>query len=237
MENNLSTQEILDLLASKLKYNLKENQKVCSVCNGVQKVFRVVSPTEAYLQSCPSCYGGVINICKHCGKENKSDWCNCEKANNERSVDYANIECAKMDKATVIKFSDYQGKLMSLYSQEIVVDVDDFKDEYWDTFTEDSVKRVWAMEEQTVLSLDVVDWIRNECENGDAHENFYDNLDMNSSLLGLAQELINQWLDKQDNLTYIESGKVVVDLTELYEEINNDVHGIGNYIRLGINAN
>jgi hypothetical protein len=217
--SSLSTQELFDLLKSKVILNLKPNEIACPTCNGLRMNFRVSETSEGirhFIEQCTNCSSGVLYICEHCGDISKNNYCTCTKACEARNLKYQIKEQEKRSKATIIKFSDYKGFLTDPTDDEHIIEYDDFADIYLDNFTPDSPKFAWAMNTSRAFHLDLDDIIQDKCE--DQWEGLYDNLNTRDPLILQAQGLLNEWLDKEDPTDYSESSKVLVDLSELYEQ-------------------
>jgi len=229
--SNLTTQELMDELSSKLILKSEENEILCPTCNGLQFAYRQ-QKDNGYIQGCTDCHNGLNYVCKHCGKSNKTDHCECEKAEQERRSAYNNIELEKnqklFSKATKIKFNDYKGKFI-LENDDFIKDSDDVfqwlydKIKYEGLSDEELPKFLWSTNPEPVFTLDVEDIILDKCEDG--YDDMYSHLDTCDEDLLKAQEYLNKWYDKQGDMvnTYYEDYSIAVLLGDLIKEIREDI--------------
>lgn len=224
---NLTTKELYEQIQSRIVVNLKEKETVCPVCKGMLFVYKQEGD-KGYINSCNHCYNGKVYVCKYCGKENKTDYCNCKEAIEEKSNMWASEQVEKdfkaYQKAEKINYKDYNGYYL-LPCSEHLKEIDDVADWITDKLLdgEDVPEYLWAVEEDQRVSIDLLDIISDKCEDG--YEDMFDHLDTNSSLLSQAQELINEWEKKQgDNLcVFSETYKKAIIINDLVEEIRNEL--------------
>lgn len=220
--NNKTTLELFDILTSKLIIELKDNEEICPSCKGLRFTYEEQG-SKSFVNGCQKCYTGKVYKCKFCGELNRSDFCNCKQASNKRSEVFCKKEWDKWQEAlktaTIVKFKDYKGYLTSLYNEERVVQADEFSEQYLDNFdAEFSPKMVCASVGEPHFTLDIYDIISDKCEDG--YEDMYQRLDTESELLGDIQVLMDKWMEENESSlkVYGETNKVLVDLSELYEE-------------------
>lgn len=225
MKEKIPTQELFDLLKSRLIIELKNNEELCPECHGL-KINYKESNGKSYVQTCARCYVGKVYRCEFCGTLNRQDFCNCKEASNKRAEAFTKKEHEKFQEAfktaKIIKLKDYDGYLTSLYNEERVVEADEFAEQYADEFdVEDSPKYVCASVGEVHFNLDIKDVISDKTEGG--YDDMYEHLNTDSKLLSDAQVLIDKWMEENEsNLkVYSETNKIIVDLTDLYEECKN----------------
>lgn len=238
MEQRKSTQELFNELTDRLIIPLKDNEIVCPTCKGLRFTYKQTNDKEGYIQTCSSCYNGKLYVCKHCGKSNKTDHCNCDKSNNERNIKF-NQEQAKKEqvaftKATKIKFKDYDGYFM--LDDERVKSYDEIYDWLYDKIKyenlsdEELPKFLWGTKAESVFDLDIYDIILNKCEDG--YEDMYSCLDTEDSDLEMAQVYLDNWYKRQGDSVnvYYEDYSVAVLLDDLIKEIREDIKKEGEQI-------
>lgn len=230
-ENIKTTQELMDELKSKIILKLEGNEIPCTTCNGLQFTYTQNGET-GFINNCNKCYNGKLFTCRHCGKNNKTDHCDCEKSEQERRCSYNNIEFEKeqklFDKATKIKFNDYKGSFI-LPNNDFIADSDSVCEWLYEKIAcdmcldEELPKYLWSTKAIPVFTLDLYDIILDKTEDG--YEDMYSNLDMNDDNLIQAQEYLDRWYKNQGDMvnTYEEDYTVAVLLDDLIEEIRKEI--------------
>ncbi len=214
-----STKELMEMLQNKLILNLKDDEMACSACKGLRFVL-VEKEKASYIESCKKCYTGKLYVCPYCIQGTTSGHCYCEESSKEREEKTEKKETERYEKAKKINHQDYEGYL-ALYSDERLNDIDDLADWINDRLDEgeEIPDYLWAYEPQRLITLDLIDIIYRQTEDG--HEGMYDNLDIKSRLLEQAQKLIDKWQEKEGEslYTFYESSKKVVIIKDLVEDI------------------
>jgi uncharacterized membrane-anchored protein YhcB (DUF1043 family) len=221
--SELSTRDLFSQLQDRVIMKLQENEVVCPECKGLRFVL-VEKSEEAYISSCGACHTGKLYVCKHCGKGNKTDYCNCSEANEERNNNFrqkqAHKEYEAFQKAEKVHYKDYSGHFI-LPDSEYLKDIEDVSDWIQERLSDgdDVPEYLWAVEGERHFSIDLKEVICEKCEDG--YEEMYQHLDTKSNLLTEAQELINKWQEKQGERLYIfsETYKKAVIIKDLIKEI------------------
>ena len=234
MKNSKTTQELFQELTSILIISLEENEIVCPTCKGLRFTYRKVNEKEGVIESCTDCYNGKLYVCKHCGKANKTNYCNCKEANKERKFEFQKKENKKeqklFEKAKKIKFKNYDGKFI-LEDEDFVKDSDDIEEwlyeqiKYENKTDEELPKYLWATNSTPVFDLNLKDIINDECENDNSYEDMYNCLDTEDEDLDKAQEYLDKWYQKQGDSVnvYYKDYDVAVLLDDVIKEIREDV--------------
>lgn len=215
----MEIKELFAELQNKLILNLQPNEVACPTCKGLRFYFvEDGGANHGYIESCRACYTGRLYICEYCGKANQSGYCNCDKVNEQRRLESQKNVLETKSKAQHIKFSEYEGMLFAPNSYEEIMDKEGFIDMYCDYFNDDSPTEVFATKHETAFTLDIYDIISEKSEEG--YDDMYSRLDTDSHLLSEAQDLLNIWMeDNNDALqVYYEDNSLVVDLNELYDD-------------------
>lgn len=222
----VTTRELYSQLQDRLLIKLSENEILCPECKGLR--FILVEHSErSYIQSC-KCHTGKLYVCKHCGKGNKTDYCQCTGASQERDRSYhlkqVQKEFEAYQKAEKVNYQDYDGYFILPHSEHLQT-LDDVSDWIRDELVngEDVPEYLWSLEGKPHFSIDLQDVISDKCEDG--YEDMYDNLSTKSSLLLQAQELINQWEKEQGERLYIfeENCQKAVIIKDLIIEIRSEI--------------
>jgi hypothetical protein len=225
--SELSTRELFSQLQNKSIVELKENEVLCPECKGLTFVLKLDASNEhGYIERCQRCYTGKLEVCKHCGAENKS-LCQCKGANDERSekrcIEQAKKHFEAYQKAEKIHYKDYDGKFI-LEGSDYIKNIDDVAEWIYDLLSEgdEPPEFLWAVESHPHFSIDLKDVISDKCEDG--YDNMYSNLDTGSPLLSQAQDLINQWEKEQGDSICIfdETYKKAVIIKDLVDEIRKE---------------
>jgi hypothetical protein len=223
----LSTKELFAQLQDRLIIDLKESEILCPKCKGLRFIL-VEKNNSVYIESCGHCYTGKLYVCKHCGEGTMSDHCNCQKATEERDMEFrtkqAQKEAEAFKNAEKIHYKDYKGYYI-LDDEEHVREDDDLEEWIYEKLEngDDIPEYLWAVEGIPHVSIDLLDVISDKCEDG--YEDMYSCLDTNSHLLTEAQELIEKWENEQgDNLcTFYETYKKAVIIKDLVDEIRKEI--------------
>lgn len=221
--SKLPTRDLFTQLQDKLIIKLQENEVVCPECKGLRFVL-VEKNEEAYIKSCGACHTGKLYVCKHCGKGNKTDYCNCNEANKERNNNSREKQSQKeyeaFQKAEKVHYKDYDGPFI-LPDSEYLKEIEDVYDWIQERLSDgDEVPEyLWAVEGERHFSVDLKEVISDKCEDG--YEEMYQCLDTESNLLAQAQKLVNKWQDEQGKSLYIfsETYKKAVIIKDLVKEI------------------
>jgi hypothetical protein len=227
---NISTRELFSQLQNKLIIDLKENEMLCPECKGLRFVL-VENNGKGYIESCRRCYTGKLYVCKHCGKGNRTDHCDCKEAQQERDYNFhlkqAQKNAEAYQKAEKINYKDYDGYYI-FDSNECLKTQEDLEEWIYDRLSEgeDVPEFLWAVEGTPHFSIDLKDVINDKCEDG--YEDMYDNLNIGSSFLLQAQILIDQWEIEQGESLCIfnETYKKAVIIKDLIDEISKSLDPI-----------
>lgn len=217
----LTVQELFNQIQKKLIIKLKDNEKICPICKGLRFTYKQEGE-HGYINSCTDCYNGKVYECKYCGKLNKTDWCDCEGANNERIKQEQQKELERFNKANKIKYKDYNGKFIW---NNRVIDIEEVRDNlyYMIKNKEETPNYLYAIDTEPVFSrIDLEEIVREKCEDGyeDMETYLYFNDTFNE-----AQKLLDKWIEEQGETLdcYYEDYKIVVLLDDLIEDIKNDI--------------
>jgi hypothetical protein len=213
-------------LQSKLIIDIKENEIVCPNCKGLRFVL-IEKSDKGYIESCQRCYAGKVNICKHCGNDSKLS-CQCGQSKRERDTIFCSAQAQKeldaYNQAEKISFNDYNGKFL-LESDDYVKDKDDIEEWIYEKLNdgEDVPDYLWATKAEKVFTIDLLDIISNNCEDG--YEDMYDHLSTDSDVLVQAQQLITKWEETQgESLNfYTTTLKKAVIIKDLVDEIKKEL--------------
>lgn len=214
----MNVKELFEKLQESVILKLDEHEIRCPKCNGLRMVL-VQEGENSYIEQCGNCHTGKVSLCEYCGAENKSyGYCSCDESYKDRRKQEKIRHEEQMDKAEVVSIKDYKGYLNLMYNEEQTVGVEYYTEEYIDSFEPTYPKRVFALKSEQLFGLNIYDIISDKAEDG--YEDMINYLDMESSLLSQAQELLDQWVEKnKESLKiYYEDRSKVVDLTELYDE-------------------
>lgn len=227
MKNKMSTRELYSQLQDKLIIDLNENEILCPECKGLHFAL-VEKGYRGYIESCRRCYTGKLYVCKHCGKANKTDHCDCREAQNERSNKFR-CEQARKDfeayqKAEKIHYKDYDGKFI-IEGSEYIKDIDDVAEWIYEQLIDgnDVPEYLWVTKSTPHFSIDLLDVIYDKCEDG--YEEMYEHLNTSSNLIVEAQELIEKWEKEQGeslNIYYEDNSKAII-IKDLIKEIEEEI--------------
>lgn len=226
-----SIQELMNELTSRLIIPLESNEIICPTCKGLKLLYRQIN-NESYIEYCGDCHNGKLYVCKHCGKQNKTDYCKCKEAQEERNKEFENKESEKekdlFKKAKKVKFDDYEGHFI-INEEEHIKDADDVYNWLYDMIKyekltdEDLPKFLWATVAEPVFTLDLQDIIQNECEDG--YDDMTSHLNMNDEDLQNAQNYLDKWYKKQGDSVniYNENYKIAILLDDLIKKIRGNI--------------
>jgi hypothetical protein len=225
--DKLTTQELFAHLQDRLVLDLKENEIACPKCKGL-RMFYIQNGDKGHIETCRNCHTGKLYVCKHCGKANNTDHCDCKEAveerNNKWKLEQAQKDFEHYQKAEKISYKDYDGYYF-IEEDERLKDQDDL--EVWIEEKlidgEEVPEYLWAVEENYRVSIDLQEVISEKCEDG--YEDMFSCLDTEDILLSQAQNLINQWEKEQgDSLcTYSETYDKAVIIKDLVDKIANQI--------------
>jgi len=226
--DRLTTKELYSQLQERVIIDLKEDTTLCPECKGLHFIY-VENDGKGYIQSCNHCYNGVLYTCKYCGQGNKTDCCYCEEARNEERNEFRLKQIQRdnelYQKAEKINYKDYNGYYL-LGSDEHLREQDDLEEWIYEKILakEDIPEYLWAVEGSPHISIDLMDVIYDDCEDG--YEDMFSYLDTKSSLLLQAQDLIDQWeKDQGDSLCiFNETYKKAIIIKDLIEKIRSEIN-------------
>jgi len=227
-EERKTTPELFNELTDRLIIPLEDNEIACPTCKGLRLIYKQKNNKEGDIISCPDCYTGKLYVCKYCGKANKTDHCDCKKAQEERDNEFrikeANKELELFKKAKKINFNDYNGYFI-LEEDCPVRDSDDVCDWLYDRikFNEDVPEYLWATQSEPVFTMDLEDILYDKCEEG--YEDMESHLDTNDDDFIAAQEHLDKWYKKQGDSVniYYEDHNVVVLLNDVIKEVRERI--------------
>lgn len=231
-EQRKTTPELMKELQNRIIIPLEENEIQCPTCKGLRFVYKQKNDKEGYIESCKDCYNGKLYVCKYCGKTNKTDYCDCNEAEEERKEKFNTEVYGKeqklFEKANKVKFKDYNGRFI-LDGDAYVKDSDDVYDWLYDKIVYDKLtdeelpKFLWGTQSQPAFSLDIRDIISDKTEDG--YEDMYSNLDTDDENLDKAQEYLDKWYEKQGDRinVYYEDHKVAVLLDDVIKELREGI--------------
>jgi len=226
----LSMEELMSDLTDRLKLTVDSNEKLCPVCHGLRFIYTKNNNGDGgYIRNCRNCNSGKVYVCKHCGVENKSDYCNCEKSTKERDNAHkakeSKIRQERYEKANKVKFKDYKGYFFN-DSEDGMIDSDEFEDNLYYKIKdkEDYPTWVFGTTPEKCFSVDIRDIISNECADV-GYDDMSSCIDMGSELLTQAQDLINKWEELEgDRLNvYYTDYNTAIELDELIKEIKKQI--------------
>lgn len=223
----ITTKDLYSQLQDRLIIELGENQILCLGCKGLQFLF-IENGEKGYIKSCNHCHTGKQYVCKHCGKGNKTDHCECKEARQGRDNDFrlkqAQKDSEAYQKAEKVNCKDYNGYFI-LPNSERLQEIEDVGEWIHDKLVngEDVPEYLWAVEGAPHFSIDLQDVISEKCEDG--YEDMYSNLSTRSPLIAQAQELINQWeKDQGESLClFSETYKKAVIIKDLIAEVRSEM--------------
>ncbi|MFC0903911.1 hypothetical protein ACFHWD_04295 [Clostridium sp. MT-14] len=223
-----STQKLIDELTNKLIISLNDNEALCPTCKGLRFILEQRGK-QAYIESCPDCYNGKVYVCKHCGKHNKSNYCNCDGARKERNAEFNKKQQEKeqklFGKAKKIKFNDYNGYFFipdyegRVYDGDAVYDWLCDKIKYDKLSNEELPSYLWSTSPEPVFDMDLKDILYDKCEEG--YEDMDSFLNTDDEDFKLAQQHLDKWYKKQGDAvnTYYENYDIAILLDDVITEI------------------
>lgn len=230
-EERKTTPELFNELTDRLIIPLEDNEIACPTCKGLRLIYKQKNNKEGDIISCPDCYTGKLYVCKYCGKANKTDHCDCKKAQEERDNEFRIKESKKelelFNNAKKINFNDYNGYF--LIDDEYVEDADDVyerlynKIKYDKLSDEDLPTYLWSTKPEPVFNLDLEDILYEKCEEG--YEDMESHLDTNDDDFIAAQEHLDKWYKKQGDSVniYYEDHSTAVLLDDVIKEIKERI--------------
>ena len=225
--HNLSTRELFNQIKERLIIDLKENETVCPACKGMRFIL-IEEGSNSYIGQCGNCYDGKVYVCKHCGEGNKTSHCDCKGSREERELEFNKKQTQKemeaLEKAEKVSYKDYDGYYI-LEAGSKVNDIEDVEDWIRDKLEYGEIvpDYLWAVEGEPVFSIDLLDIIYNNCEDG--YEEMYECLDTQSQLLHETQKLIDKWEEEQGGSlnSYYKTYKKAVIIKDLVDKIRNEI--------------
>lgn len=195
--------------------NLKSNESICTVCNGVGKLLK----NEKWLIDCPHCYCGVNKKCENCGETIIRPDYRCQNQSCIAELDRKRvqniIEKAIKVKHDVLKVKEFKMMYSDFYkyNEGYFADWEDFFD-YWYEYHKDEERPQYVFGTTEIkLSIDVDSILLDACD--DLHEDAYDRLED----IGELQDFLNKWCEKQTGATsYCEDYTYAIEIPwELYK--------------------
>lgn len=197
--------------------DLKEHERICSVCHGlgmrienndygIEGDTSEIGQREMFpykhqsLSFCQSCYNGVQKLCPYCGEPYKQQGyyhCDCEgqkKTDEEKRI--------KKWKETISKAKEIQESDVTtmLYCEEFdtfYTDINDFFEEYEREYFNGRVytkpDRLWLCSKEEI-SIEAANVIDSACDK--LHEDAYDNCDKEA-----LQKILDDWCETQTGAT------------------------------------
>lgn len=223
-----STQELMNELTNKLIIPLHDNEILCPTCKGLRFVLEQRGK-QAYIESCSNCYNGKVYVCKYCGKHNQTNYCNCDKATEERHKEFDKKQQEKehklFKKAKKIKFNDYNGYFFIPNYEGHVYDGDEVYDWLYNKIKYDKLSNeelpsyLWSTLPEPVFEVNLEDIIYDKCEDG--YEDMNSFLNTDDKDFKLAQQHLDKWYKKQGDAvnTYYENYNVAILLDDAITEI------------------
>lgn len=225
-----TTDLIQKILPETLEKDLQDGEELCPTCHGLgividNNIYGIKGDTSEIakikrfpynhqaVKFCPTCFNGVVNICKYCGKQLVRGrlTCDCkqqkEKEENEKKKKYQET----IEKAKEIDISMTNYYMYDEQSDHYFTDENEFAEYWWDCFLnnddEDTYefdayfekyvpKILWNCSE-TKLSLDADDILESACE--ELHEDAMDNISSDSKKL--LQQFLDTWCKEQTGTT------------------------------------
>lgn len=227
-----STQNLINELANRLIIPLQDNEEICPTCHGLRFVFKQEGD-KGYIESCSDCYNGKVYRCKHCGKYNKTNYCNCDKAREESHLEFNKKQREKeqkmFEKARKIKFNDYNGYLFIPDYEDRVYNGDEVYDwlcdkiKYNKLSDEELPSYLWSTSPEPVFDVNLEDIIHDKCEDG--YEDMDSFLNTNDEDFKLSQKYLDKWYKKQGDAvnTYYENYDIAVLLADVVVEIRDRI--------------
>lgn len=211
-------EEFTKLFPESTERKLKDNHKWCDKCNGLG-----FSRKGIYIEFCTTCRGnGQIGLCTEgCGREQQHGYTVCDICRAKKDfTSKSEAEKLAFEKATKIKFADYDGKFLD---DERAIDADEFADNFYYRMKdgEDYPTYVYGTVKRPIMGINFTDVINDACEDGYEEMTEYLNYEGVSEI----QKAIDQWIEKQgdNNYCYDETNKIVVLLDDLIEEIKEQI--------------
>ncbi|MGL6185576.1 MAG: hypothetical protein ACRC1T_09390 [Clostridium chrysemydis] len=227
MENK-EFKTLMDNLRGLVKINLKDrpsNAVVCPTCNGLG-LYEEINDESRYLVKC-SCNNGVVYKCKHCGKLNKYDFCDCKATKDERRLQEEKKEQEEKEKAIkngVLDIREYEN--MVVYDDN-VYDKDDL--EY---YVREHIIRGYDIDryvygtdkEEGYITCDLKEYFEEKFD-GNGYEDMADYFDFDDDLFKKAEDCIEKWLDnhKSSNTIYFQNRNIIVDIQPLIDDIKKEL--------------
>lgn len=234
---NQKVNEALEIIASSIRMELKEDQIICPTCKGVT-IIQVEDGNSNYIKQCPSCRGrGVRRVCKHCGKTYEFS-CLCDKSQEEQRKSYMEalrqkkeseerqLEDLKREALRIENFSllEESEDINGLFINGVYYEKDQ-KDRIKDVLKDIAKKNInnkyvplFFVSKRKYLEVDIEDRLKNEADDliEDGSEMVDDIKDSDDYQAGM--KLLNKAI-KDSNL-YVEEINygVVVDLSDMYYE-------------------
>jgi len=188
-----------------------KNQIICTECKGVgwiinkEKKFCTIS-------HCHICHGqGILNLCSHCKKLPKYNYCNCDGAKKEREKKEVERYQKKFDAAKKIstKKEIVENDIEYLYcwQHDKIYDWDEIEDSELELKIEGITWMFGTYKHQ--IQIDADDVIQSACESCELHEEAENSISQDA--WNTLNNFLKEWCEEQDGtITYSCDEKVVV---------------------------
>ena len=192
-------------IQDKIILDLKEDEIPCPKCKGL-RFYYVEENGKSYIETCKECHTGKLYICKYCQKGNTSDYCNCKKAREERTIKRDISHYEKAEKLFPIQYDGWVYAEGLGYNEGYFESVGDLIE-----YCEDECISVpdWVYcctEMNHALNIDsAIDSMLDE-----AHEDARDHLKDEKELY----DFIEKWNARQNIISYYPDYKRVVVLSD-----------------------
>lgn len=237
---NPKVNEALEMIASAIRIELKEEEIICPTCKGVT-IVQVEEGNSNYIKQCPDCRGkGIRRVCKHCGKTYDFS-CLCEDSQNEQRQRYADIvrQHKEQEERTLESLKQEALRIENFSLLEESDDIDglfingvyyakDQKDIIKEVLKDIAKKNVnnkyvplFFVSKRKYLEVDIEDKLKDEADDliedgSEMIDNIKDSEDYQNGM-----KLLNKAI-KESNLYAEEMNySTVVDLSEMYNSIVN----------------
>lgn len=214
-------------LPKQLEKDLNEGEAICPTCRGMG-IYKTDIPfglhgekhpsgkmfpyKKEFFVPCPTCYTGVVKVCKYCGLPGRKGYihpelnCSCEGAKKAREQEYFKKISDRWEKAKKITLEEaiQQFPLVYIEEAEEYISPGDFQDWLENKKADDpdyNVTRIYATTIRELV-LDAEDIVSSECENQELHEEAYQRI--SDDRIKELQKLLDSWLEKVngDTTTY-----------------------------------
>lgn len=237
---NPKVNEALEMIASAIRMELKEEEIICPTCKGVT-IVQVEEGNNNYIKQCPDCRGkGVRRVCKHCGKTYDFS-CLCEDSQNEQRQRYAEIvrQHKEQEERTLESLKQEALRIENFSLLEESDDIDGLfiNGIYYAKDQKETIKEVlkdiarknvnnkyvplFFVSKRKYLEVDIEDKLKDEAEDliedgSEMVDNIKDSDDYKNGM-----KLLNKAIKDSDIYVEEMNYSTVVDLSEMYNSIVN----------------